>query len=158
MPNVTVAEADGRAHGVTTLFTIPLPQRYSPSLSKTKRMISMRAFTLEQSQFAYRIDFVLYGIATLALTGLILGAGPRDQWLTNAAYALVALSGWTLVEYVVHRFLLHGVEPFKTWHAAHHQRPTALIFAPTLISGVLIATLLFLPFFFCSWGCGARAP
>lgn len=110
-------------------------------------MAGMRVFTLEQSRVAYRTDFVLYGIAVVALTGLILGAGPREQWPTNAACTLLGLSSWTLVEYVVHRFVLHGVEPFRTWHAAHHQRPAALIFAPTFLSATLIVALLFFPMF-----------
>ena len=57
---------------------------------------------------------------------------------------LVGLVSWTLVEYVLHRFVLHGVQPFKRWHGAHHERPTALICAPTILSATLIALLVFL--------------
>ena len=52
---------------------------------------------------------------------------------------------WTLLEYVLHRFVFHGLQPFRKWHALHHQRPTALIFTPTLLSALVIAGLVFVP-------------
>ncbi|MCC6208917.1 MAG: sterol desaturase family protein [Gammaproteobacteria bacterium] len=38
-------------------------------------------------------------------------------------------------------FVMHGLQPFSRWHAEHHQRPTALICTPTILS----ATLVFFP-------------
>ena len=105
----------------------------------------MGLFTLEQSKAAYRADFALYGAAVLVLAAFLLWYGPREQRLVIAAFALLGLGSWTAVEYLLHRFVLHGLQPFRRWHAEHHQRPTALICTPTILSAALIATLVFLP-------------
>ncbi|MBT9612876.1 MAG: sterol desaturase family protein [Burkholderiales bacterium] len=105
----------------------------------------MNLFTLEHSKSAYRADFVLYGIAVALLAVFLLVAGPRAQRLGIVAFALVGLGSWSAMEYALHRFVLHGLQPFRRWHAAHHQRPRALIFTSTILSATLIAILIFLP-------------
>jgi hypothetical protein len=102
---------------------------------------------LEHSKAAYRIDFALYGIAVVALGAFLVGAIPRTQWLANAGFALAGLSSWSIVECALHGFVLHGMEPFRSWHTAHHQRSAALIFAPTVLTATLSVSLLFLPVF-----------
>jgi cyclopropane-fatty-acyl-phospholipid synthase len=105
----------------------------------------MSLFALEHSRSAYLADFALYGLAsvTLALT-LVIG-GPQAQRWPIAALALTGLIAWPLIEYLLHRFILHGLRPFSTWHQEHHRRPTALICSPTLLSGSLIVVLIFVP-------------
>jgi sterol desaturase/sphingolipid hydroxylase (fatty acid hydroxylase superfamily) len=110
-------------------------------------MRTLRFLDLEHGRAAYRIDFALYGIAVVALGTLLVVASPRTQWQANAGCALAGLSSWSLVEYALHRFVLHGMEPFRSWHTAHHERPAALIFAPTLLTAALSVSLLFLPVF-----------
>ena len=105
----------------------------------------MRLLTLEHSKAAYGADFVLYGTAVVVLASCLLVAEARQQALENLAFAATGLAGWTFIEYVLHRFVLHGMLPFSRWHQEHHQRPAALICAPTLLSATLIATLVFLP-------------
>ncbi len=105
----------------------------------------MGLFTLEHSKMAYRADFALYGTAVVALAALLLIAGPRAQRLEILAFALAGLGSWSAIEYALHRFVLHGMQPFRRWHEEHHQRPMALICAPTILSAMLIATLVFLP-------------
>lgn len=105
----------------------------------------MELFKLEHSRLAYSADFALYGAAVAALAGFLLVAGPRGQGLETMAVAVAGLASWTAIEYALHRFVLHGMQPFRRWHAEHHQRPTALICAPTILSATLIATLVFLP-------------
>jgi sterol desaturase/sphingolipid hydroxylase (fatty acid hydroxylase superfamily) len=105
----------------------------------------MGFFTLEHSKAAYRADFALYGAAVVALAAFLLLDSPRGQRLEITAYALAGLASWTAIEYALHRFVLHGIQPFRRWHAEHHERPTALICAPTIFSATLIATLVFLP-------------
>jgi hypothetical protein len=102
-------------------------------------------FTLEHSRAAYRADIALYGAAVLGLAAFLLVAGPREQRLQLAALACAGLASWTAIEYALHRFVLHGVQPFRSWHAQHHQRPAALICAPTILSAALIVALVFLP-------------
>ena len=105
----------------------------------------MRLFTLEHGKLAYRADFVLYGFASAGLAALLVFSGPPALRLEMAGAAMIGLTSWTLMEYLLHRFVLHGLPPFSTWHAEHHQRPVALICTPTLLSATLIATLVFGP-------------
>lgn len=105
----------------------------------------MGIFSLEHSKAAYAADFVLYGCAVLGLAGALALAGPADQRTAMLALAAAGLLAWSLVEYLLHRFVLHGLAPFKGWHAQHHQRPGALLGAPLVLSVSLIATLVWLP-------------
>jgi sterol desaturase/sphingolipid hydroxylase (fatty acid hydroxylase superfamily) len=45
----------------------------------------------------------------------------------------------------MHRYLLHRVQPFKSWHEEHHQRPDAIIFTPTILSLAWQFVLIFIP-------------
>jgi sterol desaturase/sphingolipid hydroxylase (fatty acid hydroxylase superfamily) len=105
----------------------------------------MDLFTLEHSRSAYRADFVLYTVAVVTMAALLLLDGPREKWLAIVGFAMAGLVGWSFIEYLLHRFVLHGLQPFKRWHSEHHDRPTALICTPTLLSGALIFGLVFLP-------------
>lgn len=111
----------------------------------------MRFLELESSPTAYRADFVVYGLAVLGLTAALLwGApGPAWPWLVTAAagYGL-----WTMLEYALHRFVLHGVQPFRAMHEQHHLWPRARIGTPTLVSAPLFALLVFAP---AGWLAGA---
>ncbi len=84
----------------------------------------MRFFSFEHSAAAYQADFVLYGAAVVALAGGM---------------------AWTAIEYVLHRYVLHGLQPFRHWHEQHHRRPHALICTPTALSATFIGLLVFLP-------------
>lgn len=105
----------------------------------------MRFLSFEHGRAAYRADFLIYGAAVVALSVLLVEAGPSGHGFALAGTLLAGLLGWSFVEYGLHRFVLHGLSPFRRWHEQHHQRPTALICAPTLLSGSLIALLVFLP-------------
>jgi sterol desaturase/sphingolipid hydroxylase (fatty acid hydroxylase superfamily) len=107
----------------------------------------MGLLTLEHGKIAYRADFALYGAAVLALAAFLAMEGPPEQRIGIATLAGVGLLSWSGIEYALHRFILHGVQPFRRWHAEHHQRPTALVAAPTILSATLIFTLIFLPAF-----------
>ena len=105
----------------------------------------MGLFSIEHSPAVYRADFVLYGVLIPVGATLLIVAGPLDRALE--LLAAVALGGlaWSLAEYLLHRFVLHGVPPFSGWHAEHHRRPAALIGSPTLLSASLIAGGVFAP-------------
>ena len=102
----------------------------------------MGMFTLEHSRAAYRVDFILYGAAVVALATGTLAAGPREQIAQVVALILAGLCAWSAIEYALHRFVLHGLAPFRQWHALHHERPAALICAPTILSAGLIVGLV----------------
>lgn len=104
----------------------------------------MGILSLQHSKTAYTADFVLYAAAVVVMATSLLAA-PAAHRAALAALVLAGLAGWTLLEYALHRFVLHGVQPFQGWHAEHHARPTALICSPTLLSAGLFAGGVFLP-------------
>ena len=105
----------------------------------------MGLLSLEHSRAMYRADLFLYGTLVIVLLIFLLAASPRALALQLVSLAVVGLASWTVIEYALHRFVLHGMPPFRRWHAQHHRRPSALIGAPTLMSSLLIAMLVFIP-------------
>ena len=105
----------------------------------------MPFLTLEHSPGAYRADFVFYGTALLGMLLWLLLRSPAGRALELVGWAFAGGAGWTLVEYLLHRFVLHGLPPFSRWHAEHHRRPTALIASPTVFTVSLFAMLAALP-------------
>jgi sterol desaturase/sphingolipid hydroxylase (fatty acid hydroxylase superfamily) len=97
---------------------------------------------LLQGSLAYGLDFAFYGLACVAL-----GAALWWQGGTAWSWAWVAVGWglWTLLEYGLHRWVLHGAAPFQAWHATHHRQPTARVGAPTWLSGGLFLFGLALP-------------
>lgn len=110
----------------------------------------MAIFALEHSKAAYRTDFTLYGMAVAALASALVWVAPKGHGAEMAGLALMGWLIWSFLEYAMHRFVLHGLEPFQGWHTQHHQRPMALISSPTLLSATLIVLLVYLP----SWWLG----
>lgn len=105
----------------------------------------MPLFKLEHSRTAYRADFVFYSSVVVILAVFLLVDSPRSQRLEIMSLTVLGLLSWSVIEYALHRFVLHGLQPFRRWHMEHHQRPRALIGTPTILSGTLIALLVFLP-------------
>jgi sterol desaturase/sphingolipid hydroxylase (fatty acid hydroxylase superfamily) len=105
----------------------------------------MGLFSIEHSQTAYRADFAFYAIGVSSLAVFLTWQGPPSERLDIVLLTILGLFGWSLLEYLVHRFVLHGVQPFARWHAAHHERPMALIGAPTLLTAALFFTVCFMP-------------
>ncbi len=117
----------------------------------------MSVLTIEQSKVAYWADFAFYGTMIVALATVLVVATPPAQWPRIAFFTLAGLVSWSALEYLVHRFLFHGVQPFRRWHAEHHARPTAFICAPTVVTASVIATCLFLPAWLMGDACSACA-
>jgi len=65
----------------------------------------MSLFNLEHSQTAYRVDFALYGASVIALASYLIWSNPRGGRMELLALALVGLVSWTLIEYLLHRFV-----------------------------------------------------
>lgn len=105
----------------------------------------MSFLSMEHGRVAYRADLILYGAAVLLLGGHLLLMAARAHPFELVLLVLLGLICWTLLEYLLHRFVLHGLWPFSLWHAAHHRRPRALICAPTWLSASLICLFVFLP-------------
>ena len=94
-------------------------------------------FKLEHSRWAYMADLWFYAVASLAwVIGMVVRAWswPVSWQLGSLGAFVLGVLSWTLLEYGIHRFVFHGVQPFQRWHHAHHERPRALIASPTLLS------------------------
>lgn len=80
----------------------------------------MPMLSIEHTTTAYRSDFVLYGCAVAGLSAWLALRAPADMGLQLSALAAAGLLGWSGIEYALHRFVLHGLPPFKGWHREHH--------------------------------------
>jgi sterol desaturase/sphingolipid hydroxylase (fatty acid hydroxylase superfamily) len=105
----------------------------------------MTFFKLEHAKPVYYADFVAYTMMIALVSGLLIRYAPRDQWPHIVLSVAAALALWPLIEYALHRYVMHHLEPFRGWHMEHHKRPHALICTPTVFSAGLIFTLVFLP-------------
>lgn len=111
----------------------------------------MGLLSLEQDEWQVWLDFVVYALLTAASAAWLVhalagGIGPIAAMAWHAAaWLLAGLLGWTMAEYLLHRFVLHGVQPFRRWHALHHQKPLALIATPTLWTAALFGLLVAAP-------------
>ena len=73
----------------------------------------MNLFTLEHSKLAYQADMALYAVAVAAVATGLLQVGPWAQWPLLVACTVAGMFAWTAMEYGAHRFVLHGLPPFK---------------------------------------------
>ncbi|MGB6450997.1 MAG: sterol desaturase family protein [Steroidobacteraceae bacterium] len=105
----------------------------------------MRLLSFEYSPAAYRADFISYGTAVAGLSAVLIVRSPRARALELAAFVVAGLAVWTVIEYVMHRFVMHGLDPIRRWHAQHHRHTTALIGAPTLLTATAVFLVVFLP-------------
>jgi cyclopropane-fatty-acyl-phospholipid synthase len=117
----------------------------------------MSLLSLEHSPTAYRMDFALYALLCLALAATLLTASPQGNGSTLSLWVLGGVALWSLLEYLLHRFVLHGVAPFSRWHHLHHQHPTALIASPSALSLSLFLLLASLPAWWLLGGWAALA-
>ena len=97
------------------------------------------------SKTAYYSDFGVYAAVVLALAVHVWLRGQwalRLQWLGDFA---LGMGIWTLLEYLLHRWVLHRVPFIAPMHDAHHRSPRALLGTPTWLSLSVIWALFFLP-------------
>lgn len=87
---------------------------------------------------------LLPGFVAAVAAGLSLRASPLS-WPERLLLCAAGLLLWTLIEYLLHRWPLHHLRPFRRWHEIHHQAPERPIRVPLLFSLLLVATLIVLP-------------
>ena len=105
----------------------------------------MRFFDAEQSKLAYFFDLFFYVASPLVLAVILYMFSPADSRQTYFFLAIWGWALWTLIEYLLHRFVLHRVEPFKQWHHQHHLKPKSRVGLPTALSMGLIFFFIFSP-------------
>lgn len=90
--------------------------------------------------FAYPVLIVFFGAAG------VMNASSEGSLAWIAIYP-GCLALWTLLEYILHRFVLHHLPYFKELHDQHHRDVRALVGTPTWLSIALFMGLAFLPLY-----------
>jgi sterol desaturase/sphingolipid hydroxylase (fatty acid hydroxylase superfamily) len=100
---------------------------------------------MRPSKLSYYSDFVVYPavITALAIVGLADATWAElGEWLCAGMAGLVF---WTLVEYLLHRAVLHGRTYFAPLHGQHHASPLAFIGTPPWISVPVLCVTVLVP-------------
>jgi sterol desaturase/sphingolipid hydroxylase (fatty acid hydroxylase superfamily) len=100
---------------------------------------------VQLSKLTYYSDFWVYPIVIGALS--VLGI-VHANWHSGTAWLCAGFAGflfWTLVEYVLHRSVLHRRTYFAPMHAQHHAAPLAFIGTPPWISVFVLAGCILVP-------------
>jgi sterol desaturase/sphingolipid hydroxylase (fatty acid hydroxylase superfamily) len=115
--------------------------RFWQSARKTKAWF-LQIFSAEMPAWAFFLDFVVY--PPLILLCLVLAFGPDGGWASVAMIAL-GLLGWSLAEYLIHRFAFHHAPLLQQIHLAHHDAPRELNGTPTLVTVAVFYGLVYWP-------------
>ncbi len=97
------------------------------------------------SKVGYYADFVVYPLLLLPLGAVLVRGSTLQMGIVWAVVCFIGIAGFSLLEYGLHRFVLHHVPPFRRMHDLHHANPTAMIGTPTWLSAALIEGGVFLP-------------
>jgi len=97
------------------------------------------------SKVSYYSDYVAYPIVIAALASLGLAGATTRAWFAWLAALSCGLVLWTLMEYFLHRLVLHRIAFFVPMHGAHHAAPLAYVGTPTWLSVSVLGTCLFAP-------------
>jgi sterol desaturase/sphingolipid hydroxylase (fatty acid hydroxylase superfamily) len=95
-------------------------------------------------KFGYYADFIIYGMLLVALVTFPLRESRSDQLIWLAA-AIAGVGSWTLLEYLLHRFVFHRMPLIADLHHAHHAAPRAYVGTPTWASLLIMAGVFFVP-------------
>ena len=96
------------------------------------------------SRSAFFADFYAYPAASAALLVFAFASDPR-RWMNLLAALVTGFACWTLVEYLLHRYVLHHVKWVKVQHEVHHRDQLALVGTPTWFSLLVFLALVTLP-------------
>lgn len=96
-------------------------------------------------RIGYYADFYVYPVVITGLTTYAIWQGPEGAWATWLSAFIAGAALWTLVEYLLHRFVLHHVPYIKDMHDAHHEDQQALIGAPIWVSLSLMVVVVLIP-------------
>lgn len=97
------------------------------------------------SKLNYYSDFIVYPlcIATLAILSLLHHGGHEIE--TWTLIFLSAIVTWTLVEYLLHRFVFHHFPYIRDMHEEHHHAERDLLGTPIWLSLPAHLLIVFVP-------------
>jgi sterol desaturase/sphingolipid hydroxylase (fatty acid hydroxylase superfamily) len=96
------------------------------------------------SRSAFFADFYAYPAASAALVVFAIANDPR-RWMTSLTAIAAGFALWSLVEYLLHRYVLHHVKWVKEQHDVHHHDQLALVGTPTWFSLLVFLAFVTLP-------------
>jgi sterol desaturase/sphingolipid hydroxylase (fatty acid hydroxylase superfamily) len=96
------------------------------------------------SHSAFFADFFVYPIAAAAFIAFALFFD-LSRWMASVVAVFVGFAIWTLVEYLLHRFVLHHVKWVKEQHDVHHKDQKALVGTPTWFSFLVFLAFVTMP-------------
>jgi sterol desaturase/sphingolipid hydroxylase (fatty acid hydroxylase superfamily) len=99
----------------------------------------MPAYALNKSNY-YADFFIMPALAAVALLWLVVNQPAQPAVFFTALFA--GIVGWSLIEYMLHRFVLHKVEPLKHHHWLHHISPSEYIGASSWITVPIFSALI----------------
>ena len=99
---------------------------------------------LLNGKVGYYADFITYGMLVVAFVAFAMRESRHDQLIWLAA-AIAGSGSWTLVEYLLHRFVFHRMPLIADLHHAHHAAPRAYVGTPTWASLLILAGVFFVP-------------
>jgi sterol desaturase/sphingolipid hydroxylase (fatty acid hydroxylase superfamily) len=105
------------------------------------KMVNFRAGAL-RTEFPQTL--VIPSGAAVLLGALWMQAPPAGR-VAGFVFLLGGLGVWTLLEYVIHRFVLHRIDPFRRWHLEHHCQPSVPMRTPLWFSMLLVGALVAIP-------------
>lgn len=97
------------------------------------------------SKAGYFADFVVYPPIVLALLAYAAVHTGSLSWIQWSMSCLAGIATWTLLEYIIHRAILHRVRFFADMHDMHHDSPADLVGSPTWLSLGIIGLGVLLP-------------
>jgi sterol desaturase/sphingolipid hydroxylase (fatty acid hydroxylase superfamily) len=100
------------------------------------------------SKLGYYGEFFFYPVAVVVSMAAITWRGSVDRWTVVLGALAAGALLWTLVEYLLHRYILHHLPYIKEMHEAHHNEQDALIGTPIWVSLASFAGLLVIPLWF----------
>ncbi len=99
-------------------------------------------------KITYYGEFIVYPLLIAGLATAALWQAPPERSIAWLAAFVAGLGLWTLVEYILHRYVLHHMPYIKEMHQAHHDEQGALLRSAILRSLGSFAVFLVLPAWF----------
>jgi sterol desaturase/sphingolipid hydroxylase (fatty acid hydroxylase superfamily) len=96
------------------------------------------------SRPAFFADFYAYPAVSAALV-VFAFASNSHRWFFLLSALIVGVAFWSLVEYMLHRYVLHHVTWVKKQHDVHHHDQTALVGTPTWFSMLVFIAFVTVP-------------
>jgi sterol desaturase/sphingolipid hydroxylase (fatty acid hydroxylase superfamily) len=100
--------------------------------------------SLRLSRSAFFADFYAYPAASAGFVVFALASDPH-RWLSTLTALVTGFACWSLVEYLLHRYVLHHVTWVKEQHDVHHHDQLALVGTPTWFSLLVFLVLVTMP-------------